>query len=579
MIYIRIFIIFLLPLSLFSSTDILKTSEVFIDKNATYTIDTIHNAKFEPFDKYAYPYSKISKIHRGYTDETLWIKFTIMNKTMKNIQKVLVVDNHMLDKITLFTSTNHLFKSETVGVLNNRNFDEKILQFYFNIDLEPQESKSYYLQVSSISSAVYFSLQLIEKKQLLVNEIIHQIILGSFFSAITILVIYNLFIFFFTKEISYFYYSMYIFLTTWNHISYTSFGLYLLPVGFEKVDAYFTIYYLCLTVIFAILFSKEFINLKKYKVLNFLATLVIVISLFFILITSKSFYPLGLVSFTLLLALTFILLVSYYLFYKKEPNAKYFIIGWSIAIFGWLMLGNRQFGYWTLLDIYPYFYELTVLLEAILFSIALSAKINKTKELEISVQKSEILTKELHHRVKNNMQFIISMYRLKLSKYMDEKLSSILNEIELTIQAMSATHEMLYSKTNLAKIDTKEYFESLIERISKSFDLKEIKVKTDIDTKLGIDASITLGIILNELITNSLKYAFKEGKGIISIQLYKKDKNYKFIYRDNGIGFDTVDHTKSFGTRIITNLVNDDLKGTIEHVSHKGIVYTISWGN
>jgi two-component sensor histidine kinase len=216
-----------------------------------------------------------------------------------------------------------------------------------------------------------------------------------------------------------------------------------------------------------------------------------------------------------------------------------------------------------------------MIIEAILFSIALSAKLNKTKELEIAVNKSEILTKELHHRVKNNMQFIISMYRLKLSKLMDKKLSSILNEIELTIQAMSATHEMLYAKSDLEKIDTKEYFESLITRISKSFNLKEIKIKTDIDTKLGIDQSIALGIILNELITNSLKYAFADRKGEIDISLKTFDKKYELTYKDNGVGFDKEDTKKSFGLRLINNLVRDELKGSLEVDGSKGSFFKI----
>jgi len=420
-----------------------------------------------------------------------------------------------------------------------------------------------------------------DKEELYKAEINHQLILTLFFGAMLALVLYNLFIYFFTKDISYLYYVFYICFTIWMHMSYTGIGLYVLPnifsMDFIELDAYLAIFYNAFITIFALLFTRTLLNIKKYKKIDMVFKIFIGLNISLLAITSPEFYPIDIVVYLFLIMLFSMVIVSYYLFIKKEPNAKFFLIGWSSAVLGWIMLGFHQYGLYSLTYNYEYFYEVAIFLEAILFSIALSARLNKTKELELAVNKNEILTKELHHRVKNNMQFIISMYRLKLSKTMDEKLSSILNEIELTIQAMSATHEMLYSKNNLEQIDTKEYFSSLIKRISQSFDLKEIKIKTDIDTKLDIDKSITLGIILNELITNYLKYAFVDNKGTISINLHKKDKKYKLIYSDNGIGFNTNNHKKSFGMRIVENLVKDDLKGKITIKNQSGITYKIDF--
>lgn len=586
-----IFLILLFITSAYSKTDILTTSQIYIDTSGKETIKSIQSKEFKPTKEFLNPYSDDPMIHRGYTRESVWLKFSIKNNSNTPMKKVLVLDNQMLDHITLFTFNSTTSskagvlepeKKEVLGVLNNRTFDENILDFYFNIELNPKETKEYYLNVSSLSCAVYFKLELMDKSELYEAEINHQLILTLFFGAMLALVLYNLFIYFFTKDVAYLYYVFYIFFTIWNHASFSGMIDYLYNISphysyITSIDAFLAIFYISLTSIFALLFTRNFLNIKNYKKIDFIFKSFIVINIILLIFSFSKYYPIDIITIILFLSIAFMIVVSYYLLIQKEPNARFFIVGWTFAVFGWFMLGLQQYGLYSLNYNYEYFYELTVFIEAILFSIALSAKLNKTKELEIAVNKSKILTKELHHRVKNNMQFIISMYRLKLSKTMDEKLSSILNEIELTIQAMSATHEMLYSKSNLEQIDTKEYFSSLIKRISQSFNLKEIKIETNIDTKLDIDKSITLGIILNELITNSLKYAFTENKGTITISLHKEDKNYELIYCDNGIGFDTKNTKKSFGTKIIENLVKDDLKGNITIKNHSGITYKIKF--
>jgi two-component sensor histidine kinase len=558
--------IFFLHISIYASTDILKQSEIFIDTNNKYTIDTISTAKFTP--------SNISKINIGYTDSTIWIKFSITNETTKNINKVLLVDNYIMDNIILFTENKNSYKKEEKGVLHDRNF-QNIINHYFDIEINPNETKNYYLKISSISTAIFFKVQLMKKDELYKQEMIHQLILTIFLSALAILIIYNLFIFLFTKDLAYLYYIFYLIFTELYILSASGMCLYIYPVEFEKTDAFLTIFYIGFSTIASLLFSREFLQIKNYKKIDFIFKTIIILIIFIIVFTSPEFYPLEEVNVLLLFSLFFMVGSSYYLHFKKVQNAKYIFIGWTIALIGWVMHGSFNSNLFSLVNYFPYFFEICMIIEAILFSIALSAKLNKTKELEIAVNKSEILTKELHHRVKNNMQFIISMYRLKLSKLMDKKLSSILNEIELTIQAMSATHEMLYAKSDLKKIDTKEYFESLITRISKSFNLKEIKIKTDIDTKLGIDQSIALGIILNELITNSLKYAFVDRKGEINISLKTFDKKYELTYKDNGVGFDKEDTKKSFGLRLINNLVRDELKGSLEVDGSKGSFFKI----
>ena len=174
------------------------------------------------------------------------------------------------------------------------------------------------------------------------------------------------------------------------------------------------------------------------------------------------------------------------------------------------------------------------------------------------------------------MQFIIIMYRLKLANFSNPQIEQKIDEIEDIIQAMSKTHEILYNQKNLEQIDTKEYFENLIEKIEKIYQSKKIEISINIQTNIDIQTSIYLGIILNELLTNSFKYAFNKNIGKINISLEKEYSKIKLIYKDNGIGFDYEDKKdESFGLTFIESIVKNELKGNLKFENHKGTKTTI----
>ena len=169
------------------------------------------------------------------------------------------------------------------------------------------------------------------------------------------------------------------------------------------------------------------------------------------------------------------------------------------------------------------------------------------------------------------MQFIILMYRLKLANFSNAKIDEKLNEIEGSIQAISKTHEILYSHENTNILDSKLYFKDLLTYIEKSFDTQKIKINLNINAILDIEKLILCGIILNELITNALKYAFLNQLGTINITLITKNKQHYFCIEDNGIGFDYEKKKgDSFGLEFIKNIVQHELKGTFEIYYNKG---------
>ena len=149
------------------------------------------------------------------------------------------------------------------------------------------------------------------------------------------------------------------------------------------------------------------------------------------------------------------------------------------------------------------------------------------EQVNASLKEKEVLLKEVHHRVKNNMQVISSLLNLQAKRYDDKKVIDILSESRNRIKSMALIHEGLYQTKDFANITFAEYVKSLVTHLMRSNGVDTDSISTDIDIKdilLGIDTSIPCGLILNELVSNSLKHAFREGvKGEIRISMKKID--------------------------------------------------------
>ena len=203
--------------------------------------------------------------------------------------------------------------------------------------------------------------------------------------------------------------------------------------------------------------------------------------------------------------------------------------------------------------------------------------------LKKSLEEKEVLLREVHHRVKNNMQIISSILRMQSRSVKDENLKMILQESQNRIHSMALIHENLYSNEGLSDVKFDNYIKSLVGNISRTFKSQQqhVKFKYQIDsTNLPMDIAIPCGLIINELVSNSLKYAFaKTNDGIITISFDKVDNSkYILIVEDNGVGisedFD-INKTKSLGMKIIYSLVKQ-IDGVITSDFTKGTKFCIN---
>ena len=146
------------------------------------------------------------------------------------------------------------------------------------------------------------------------------------------------------------------------------------------------------------------------------------------------------------------------------------------------------------------------------------------------------------------------------------------------IHAISAIHENLYKSENLKEIDFKTYIDELVAHFSASYPSESVQFRTNVDNvSLDLDQLIPCGLIVNELITNSLKYAFNKSKEpVIEINGVESDGLYTLEISDNGVGFEESDKPDSLGLRLVRSLV-DQLDGTIEKLDRPGTAYKISF--
>ncbi len=190
-------------------------------------------------------------------------------------------------------------------------------------------------------------------------------------------------------------------------------------------------------------------------------------------------------------------------------------------------------------------------------------------QIKASLEEKEVLLREIHHRVKNNLQIISSLLNLQSRYIKDKQVLHVFKESQNRIKSMALIHERLYQSKDLARIDFAEYVRSLIADLFRSYkaDYDLITLKTNIDDVfLGIDTAIPCGLIINELVSNSLKYAFKGGQGEIRIDLHsEKEGKFTLIVSDSGLGLPKdldFRNTESLGLQLICTLV-DQLQGTI----------------
>jgi len=215
---------------------------------------------------------------------------------------------------------------------------------------------------------------------------------------------------------------------------------------------------------------------------------------------------------------------------------------------------------------------------------------DRSKEREVeelkfkNAEQKEVMLREIHHRVKNNLAIVISLLNLQLRNNSDPELRRIIRDIEMRIRSMALIHEHLYRSENIDRIPLDQYLRSLASIIMGTFSGYHVNLVTDLEpTEVSIETALPLGLITNELLTNAFKYAFPlhhEGEILIHLKKGPGDQ-CTLMVKDNGMGLPpdfNMDNQSSLGMFIIRLLV-EQLDGKIDYNSRNGAAFTMTFRN
>ena len=219
---------------------------------------------------------------------------------------------------------------------------------------------------------------------------------------------------------------------------------------------------------------------------------------------------------------------------------------------------------------------------------ALQKEIAENKAIQIdladSLQEKELLLKEVHHRVKNNMQVISSLLSIQAESVEDDLYVTLLNESQQRIKSMALIHETLYQSKDLLKIDFHEYISTLTTSLSRSYSVPGVPVHVAVnveDVALDLETAVPCGLIINELVSNSLKHAFHDHDemGVINIDFDANGCLYELKIADNGCGlpegFD-ISKNVSMGLEIVS-ILTSQLEGRLEFANENGAMFQLSF--
>lgn len=205
------------------------------------------------------------------------------------------------------------------------------------------------------------------------------------------------------------------------------------------------------------------------------------------------------------------------------------------------------------------------------------------EQIKASLKEKEVLLKEIHHRVKNNLQVISSLLKLQCASIKEKQTLAIFQESQNRIESMALIHEQLYQSKNLSGIDFAKYVHNLVANLFCAYEVNANNINFNINIKkvfLDINAAIPCGLIINELIANSLKYAFpNNNQGEICISFYAGVNDFLLLVKDNGVGFPKhldLFNTQTLGLQLVVALT-EQLEGQIELNNERGTEFKVAF--
>jgi two-component sensor histidine kinase len=595
-------IFFFLPLFAFAfekNSYRLPLCEIYIDYNNTTTIHTVETKTFAPFSAKEQSF--------GYSPPyTVWLRFSLTNPSKYFAYRTVEYVNPLTTHIALYdAASKKLIKQEGL-FFTDRN--DTTLNPAFYITLEPGRTRTFYLQASSYIAPLIVGLRVWNTKAFNTKEHQNQLFLGLFFGAMGMIILYNLIIYFAVKEKVYLYYVLAFIGILFHHLMYKGIASnYLFDAEQMKTLMHYSAFIVAFPTFFLALFTKDILSLHQYARINKILNGYLV--LFPILIAISFVWELNMLRslFSVILLLLLIISSLYALWYGN-PQAKFIVAGWFLFFTSGLFMYLSSAGIYDIFSKFPYYVEVSLIAEALLFSFLLSHKIKhlneekiaaqnryisykekeqqrlaslveqKTSQLTKALLQQQTLLQELNHRVKNSMQSIVSFIRLQKDKLHTKSHIDLLDSVENRVLAVNNLYALLHTNDNVTSVYAYEYFSMIIDDIEACFQNENIRITLNTSIIIPSDLAVYCGFIINEALTNSFKHAFNHNaNGHIHIVFENSNGIYNLTIKDDGSDCDDKHTTSGVGMFIIKKLATEQLGGNISVNTQEGCTIHIEW--
>ena len=579
---------------------LLEQSEIVLKSDEKSLKELLRQQAFNPYQE--------SYLNIGMDQRYVWIAFGLKNSTTVSIEKALVFSSPLLESIELYRGVNS--KPELKGLFTEQS-GHKTTSYYYTIYLEPLSEVTYYVKVHSYYNPLGFSITLQDEKRFLEEDHVKQLMTTLLMGMLIALMLYALSVSFYLKDSSSFYYALYLASMIYQQLTYM--GLTQIYCSYDCIvfDMRIAVFKISLLMLTSALFAIYFLKTKDIPWLHTIYKFfLLLISLEMVIFSQPIFYSMQMIVLTGAIFIVLNLFAGIISYRNGHKEARLYIAGFSIVFMAYVLMILDALGLFSIIQAFPNLLMWCSTIEALLLSLAFSDRYRilenqkeetdrallknfknreniikkevekKTAQLHQALNIKALLLKEVHHRIKNNLQIILSMVRLQNDKSSDKATIEKFVKLENRINAIAKTYNLLLPEDDLSAIDMDEYVESLIQDIQASMDELHysIDIETDIDAMIPLRESVYIGIIINELVTNAYKYAFEGDRGRIFIALHKEKEEYVLIVCDNGQGFVYNKESQSLGLKLIHALVYEQLKGDIEMKTNGLTEYRIRFG-
>lgn len=525
----------------------------------------------------------------GLSKSDFWIKLPLHNPKKDVLQRLLYFEYPLLDEVTLYTknsdgSYEKTVSGDSIPISLHQKKDENIL---FSLSLKPQTKKVFYIHIKSKSS-MDLRLLLLDEAQYYKKTAEKNTIIGLFYGAALIMILYNLFIYFAIRDKAYLYYVVFQTVGILTLFSLSGLSFKFLWPELPYLNNHLLTLLMTMTYILTIAFTRVFLDTKRYlpREDKILKSLLVIYTFAIIPVLYMEYHSSLLIAVVIIFtSMITLIIVGMLAFFKyKVRAARYYLLAWLLLILFNLLFLLKKIGLIDNSFITIWGAEIGVVLELLLLSFGLADRFNvmrnekeklqkeaiekadilanvlkrskneleqkvKERTVELSLanndlQKSlitvKLLFKELHHRVKNNIQITISIMLLQKKRAKEKAVHSIIDDNTMRLQSISTIHELLYKDNDISIVYMRKYINALLFSYQQNTIDTQVSIVKDIDSfRLDMDSAITVGLIFNELLTNICKHAFTHrSDNCLIIRCKEKNNIVTLSIKDNGIGFD-----------------------------------------